>query len=229
MGEQEEAPKQEFSQPLISVDVVPVWAEEGRVLFGLGARQFEPYKGALALPGVLMGRERSLEAALRALENKVGITSPQSLRDIGVFDSMERDPRGPTLSIAKIAVLDPDEAASARREGTLVSWSLSEATQETLEPQEASLPFDHEGIVRQARKHLSRTLWEDPGLLRALLGARFTTRTATSVYRDLTGDRSLHPSNIRRRLDAVEGLEASEEMVSDGPGRPSTSWRWTKG
>lgn len=228
MGARKKAASREFSQPLISVDVVPVWVENGRVLFGLGARQYEPFKGALALPGVLMGRERSLEAALRALKSKVGIEAPRLLRDIGVFDAAERDPRGPTLSIAKVALLNPDEAASARREGTLTSWSLNDAAQDTLEPQDAALPFDHDGIVRQARQYLAGALWSDSVLTRGLLGERFTTREATGVHRDLTGDVSLHPSNVRRRLAALDGLESSDEVVSDGQGRPSTAWTWSE-
>lgn len=218
--------KQEFSQPLVSVDVVPAWTEEGRVLFGLGTRQYEPFKGALALPGVLIGHERSQEAAMRALKIKVGIESPRVLRNIGVFDSLERDPRGPTLSIAKVAILDPTEAASARDKNMMDPSFLWEATADSLEPREATLPFDHDGIVHQARQYLSGALWDDPALARALLGERFTTREATGIYRDLTGDVAAHPSNVRRRLVALDGLESGEDVVSDGRGRPSATWHW---
>lgn len=224
MGERK---TEEFSQPLISVDVVPIWTDNGHLKIGLGTRQFEPFKGALALPGVLMGHERSLDAALRALKTKVGINTPTLLRDIGVFDSAERDPRGPTLSIAKIAVLDPTHATTACEEGTMTAWSLKDATQETLEPQEATLPFDHNSIVSQAREHLSETLWGDPALARAVLGESFTTREATSILRDLTGEAAMHPSNVRRRLTALDGLEMGEDVVSDGRGRPSNAWHWS--
>lgn len=218
--------RQESSQPLISVDVVPIWTDNTRLKFGLGTRQYEPFKGALALPGVLMGHERSLEAALRALTSKVGIGSPTLLRDIGVFDSTERDPRGPTLSIAKIAVLDPTHAAQACQAGTMHAMLLREITQKSLEPREAVLPFDHESIVSQAHERLSETLWGDPALAKAILGESFTTREATSILRDLTGDTTMHPSNVRRRLSALDGLEMSEDVVSDGRGRPSNAWHW---
>lgn len=217
--------KQDFSQPLVSVDVVPVWAEDGRVMLGLGARQFEPYKGVLALPGVLMGRERSLEAALRALKSKVGIEHPRFLRDIGVFDAAERDPRGPTLSIAKVAVLDPAEVESARRAGTLSGVPLREVAPDSLKPRKDPLPFDHDSIARQARQYLAEALWTDETLTLSLMGERFTTREATAVDRDLTGNSSRHPSNVRRRLTTL-GLKDSGEVASEGMGRPSTVWVW---
>lgn len=223
MGETE---KQEFNQPLVSVDVVPVWVENGRVMLGLGTRQFEPYEGVLALPGVLMGRERSLEAALRALKSKVGIEHPRFLRDIGVFDSAERDPRGPTLSIAKVAVLDPAEVESARRAGTLSGVPLREVAPDSPKPRKDPLPFDHDGIARQARQYLAGALWTDETLTLSLMGERFTTREATAVHRDLTGDADMHPSNVRRRLTAMRGLRDSGEVVSEGMGRPSTAWVW---
>lgn len=100
---------------------------------------------------------------------------------------------------------------------------------DSVEPREASLPFDHDGIVRQARQYLAGALWSDPALTRGLLGERFTAREATSIHREVTGDVTLHPSNIRRRLDAMEGLEMREEVVTDGRGRPSNIWQWRKG
>lgn len=219
--------EQEHSQPLISVDVVPVWVENGQVMLGLGTRQFEPFKGAHALPGVLMGHERSLEASLRALKTKVGIEHPRLLRDIGVFDSAERDPRGPTLSIAKVAILDPHEAESARRSGTMSATLLRDvAPSNVLEPVEDVLPFDHDYIAHQARQYLAGTLWTNATLTMSLMGERFTTREATAVHRDLTGEVSAHPSNVRRRLISMEGLESSEEAVTEGQGRPSTAWQW---
>lgn len=219
---------QEFSQSLVSVDVVPVWVKGGQVMLGLGIRQLEPFKGVLALPGVLMGHERSLEAALRALKSKVGIERPRLLREAGVFDSPERDPRGPTLSLAKVAILDPAEAETARTAGNLSCVPLHEVASDPLEPREDALPFDHDRIVQHARKHLARELWVDEEITRSLMGERFTTREAVAVHRDITGDVSLHPSNIRRRLIALEGLEDSEEVVSEGQGRPSTAWQWQK-
>ena len=228
MGGQKKAQDQEFSQPLISVDVVPVWVENGRIMLGLGVRQFEPFKGVLALPGVLMGHERSLEAALRALKSKVGIEHPRFLRDIGVFDSAERDPRGPTLSIAKVAILDPSEAESARRAGTMSGVPLREVTPDSLEPREDSLPFDHDGIVRQARQSRAGALWDNLTLTMSLMGEKFTTREATAVHRDLTGEESMHPSNVRRRLVSMDGLESSDEAITEGQVRPSTAWQWQK-
>lgn len=211
--------KQTFAQPLVSIDVVPVWVEDGQAQFGLGVRKYEPFKGVLALPGVLMGHERSGEAAARALSTKVGIepSGVLAVRDVGVFDSAERDPRGPTMSIAKVAVLATTAAAAAVEQGTMTAHLLAEA-------QVDSLPFDHARIAVEARKTLAAALWSDPAVLRALLGDGFSTSEAVALESGLTGG-GADLSNMRRRLAAVPGL-LSGPGVRGKTGRPSTSWLW---
>lgn len=211
-----------FDQPLVSIDVVPVWVDGTRIMYGLGIRQNPPFAGELALPGVLMGHERSVEAAERALSSKVGIV-PEAVRhltDIGVFDSRERDPRGPTLSIAKLAVLAPEAAAAACEAGSLhrAGWGPEDPA--------FGLPFDHDTIVDRAHRHLAGSFWTDAALLRSLLGGTFTTKTVTGVYRELSGDDGVHPSNIRRRLESIDGLELGSSTVTQGRGRPTSVWTW---
>lgn len=204
-----------YDQPLISVDVVCVWAEGGSLRLGLGRRLNEPFAGALALPGVLMVRERSTEAALRALSEKVGITDVGLLRDIGVFDAADRDPRGPTLSIAKLAFITPEAAASSDR---MEAVGFDEAP---------TLPFDHAGIIAAARANLGQLLWADREAARMLLGEDFTTSDITVLGREISGVRE-HPSNVRRRMEGTgwATLTGQRRMPASGRGRPTAVWTW---
>lgn len=214
--------EQIYEQPLVSVDVVPLWIEgDGDLNVTLGRRLNEPFQGDLALPGVLMGRERSIDAAGRALRTKVGIDpAAATLRDAGVFDALERDPRGPTMAISKLAV-------GSQRD--LAAGDLAEAHPIHDLPE---LPFDHAAIIRAAVSVLGQLLWTDPDVARALLGPEFTTRTATAVQSRLEQAAGQPPradaSNMKRRLLALGWCTPTERtaLPEGATGRPSTVWTW---
>lgn len=243
---------QRYEQPLVSVDVVPLWAAaDGTLHVTLGRRLNEPFRGELALPGVLMGRERSVEAAARALRTKVGVEpGAVVLRDIGVFDSRERDPRGPTMAVAKAGFglqrdlsggrSAADELDGRDRPGAEHSGAeLSNAELSGVEHAEAvpvadlpSLPFDHETIIKAACRALARLLWTDREVCAALLGPAFTTRTATAVQRQLEvvagQEARADASNMKRRLQVLGWVTPTErtELPEGATGRPSTVWNW---
>lgn len=208
------------SQPLISVDVVPLQRDpDGGVNVILGARLFEPFLGELALPGVLLQHELVREAAGRALRDKTGITDHASLVDAGVFDNPDRDPRGPTLSIAHLAALSPgtDHGANGR------AMPLHEAT---------GLPFDHDSIVRAGAKALLRELWQDKAVTQHFMGETFSTRDAVQTQKALlasTGVGSaIDASNLSRKIAGtgwVTRTRASGDVGSSG-GRPPAVWAW---
>lgn len=99
-------------QSAVSLDVVALrfGADDPAVTFGVAPRQWEPFAGELALPGVLLGRgERLATAARRAVHSKLGVPDQEivAVGQLVTFDEPHRDPRGPTLSIAMWAVLGP--------------------------------------------------------------------------------------------------------------------------
>ena len=90
---------------LVSVDVLALHFDRTsrQVKLGVTIRQWAPFAGQPALPGVLLGDgERLKDAALRALTGKLQL-APATVSGIGqvvTFDEPNRDPRGPTLSVA---------------------------------------------------------------------------------------------------------------------------------
>lgn len=251
-GDADQADAQRYEQPLVSVDVVPLWAAaDGTLHVTLGRRLNEPFRGELALPGVLMGRERSVEAAARALRTKVGVEpGTVVLRDIGVFDSHERDPRGPTMAVAKAGFglqrdllggelpdvglpgAGPSGAGSsdAGPSGAGLGAGHAEAAPVAELP---ALPFDHASIIGAACRALARSLWTDREVCAALLGPEFTTRTATAVQRQLEAfggqEARADASNMKRRLQVLGWVTPTErtELPDGATGRPSTVWVWT--
>lgn len=104
-------------QSAVSLDVVALrfGADDTTVTFAVAPRQWDPFAGELALPGVLLGRgERLAVAAHRAVHSKLGVPDDTILAvgQLVTFDEPNRDPRGPTLSIAMWAVLGHAAAAA---------------------------------------------------------------------------------------------------------------------
>ncbi|WP_114854382.1 NUDIX hydrolase [Brachybacterium sp. YJGR34] len=213
-----------FEQPLVSVDVVPLHlGADGTLRVTLGPRQFAPHLGEPALPGVLMGRERSVEAAARALRTKTGIEAEVLLRDVGVFDSPARDPRGPTMAVTKLALGPARDLAPGPPALAVPVAALG------------PLPFDHAAMIAAAVRSLAAQIWQDREMARALLGAEFTTRTATALQRELEQAAGqavrADASNMKRRLLATGWVRPTDRVAlpEGATGRPSTVWEWEPG
>ena len=132
-----------YQNPALATDAV--WIQRGRILLVRRARA--PGRGMWALPGGFVEqRETVEEAVVRELREETGLAArPVAL--VGVYSGPHRDPRKPTTSVVFLMSGRPrrpkggDDAASAE-------WVLlSEAR---------PLAFDHERIVRDARRLYAR-------------------------------------------------------------------------
>lgn len=201
-----------FENPMLSVDVVVVrYSTTTGLQLGISKRLFAPHLGDLALPGVLMlAGERVAEAGSRAVTSKLGL-APEDVRSIvvgKVFDTPERDVRGPTVSIGCLAVVVPDAAGR----GEWVSFDEVPA-----------LPFDHNEIVAATRTWFRHLIWENVDVTKALLGEVFSTKDMAALEDALSGAHR-NQANVHRKLDQTAFVERTEGPVT-GRGRPQTYWR----
>lgn len=196
-----------WQQPLVSVDVVALSWSDDVLRFALHERQNEPFAGAAALPGVLLLPGETLVAAVhRAASSKLGLDERQIVHvgQVGAFDGTNRDPRGATISIAHLAVVN-----DSTHELPLGSW-VTEAE---------GLPFDHDEILTSAFARLGLLLWHDWALTRALFGEEFTTRSALALSHRLDALPN-RASNIAR------WLESTERVRRVGQSGRAAVWRW---
>ncbi|EWS80035.1 DNA hydrolase [Brachybacterium phenoliresistens] len=206
----------EFEQALVSVDVVAMVYSAGTLQVCLPPRQFAPFLGEAALPGVLIGRETSVQAAERALATKAGARA-ERLEDVGVFDTDGRDPRGPTMAIAKLALGVQPLAGTP-------SLHLQELGAVR------GLPFDHEAIILRAAASLGRLLLTEAEALRLLFGPVLSVRDVLTVARALeqaTGRAILPTDNngIRRLLGTHGATKTGEYAAGASKGHPSALYR----
>lgn len=202
-----------MEQSVVSIDVVTLrcWDADNGVRIGIAPREFEPFTGELALPGVLLGRgERLVDAARRAVHTKLGIPA-EAIGAVGqlvTFDEPHRDPRGPTLAIAMWAVV-------AEHEGPAEWVGFDEVP---------PLAFDHNRIVDTSRALLAGLLWKDATLTRALAGDEFPATRAVDLSTSLNGARP-DPANLNRTLAAIPGLgRTGERRRVKATGRPAVVW-----
>lgn len=202
-------------QSAVSLDVVALrfGADDPAVTFGVAPRQWEPFAGELALPGVLLGRgERLVTAARRAVHSKLGVPEDAILAvgQLVTFDEPHRDPRGPTLSIAMWAVLGGPATPTGAQ------WVSFDAV--------PPLAFDHNMIVEVARERLAEMLWKDLTFTRPLIGEQFPATRAVALATALAGTRP-DPGNLNRTLAAIPGLtRTGERMRTKATGRPAAVW-----
>lgn len=223
----------EYELPNISVDVVPVILDPatGTLEVVLGRRIFEPNLGEFALPGVLLTpHERLNEAAYRALEKKLGVLEANvaELIDLGTFDNPDRDPRGATVAIAKLAVITAVPEAD----------NVTRVRIEDIANDSYALPFDHNSIVLAASNLLAEKMLFNKAITKAILGNTFTTKTLRNVLVQLQetehGENIIFDaSNLTRQLKGTKWVEMVEDKetvtsltASTSRGRPSRVWTW---
>ncbi|MCQ2237571.1 MAG: NUDIX hydrolase [Bacteroidales bacterium] len=133
----------EYPRPAVTADVVAITKEnDPKVL--LIQRKFDPYKGCWAFPGGFMDMDETTEqCAIRELNEETGLVY-SSMTQIGAYSKVDRDPRGRTLTVAYLAIVDKPLLVNAQDDAAKAEWfSIN-----NLPP----LAFDHDEIMVDAIK-----------------------------------------------------------------------------
>lgn len=102
----------------------------------------EPFKGCWAIPGGFMNMDETAEqCAIRELKEETGL-EVEVVRQIGTYSKVDRDPRGRTISVAYLAVIDTEEDVRGQDDAAKAAWWPTDA----LPP----LAFDHDEIMEDA-------------------------------------------------------------------------------
>lgn len=130
-----------YPRPAVTTDcVVFTQEEEPKVL--LIQRGNEPYKGCWAFPGGFMNMEETAEeCAVRELKEETGLTVNR-IQQIGAYSKVDRDPRGRTISIAYLAIVDAPTAVSGMDDAAKAAWFPLSSLPD--------LAFDHQDILADA-------------------------------------------------------------------------------
>ena len=130
-----------YPRPAVTADCVVITSEEEpRVL--LIERGEEPFKGCWAIPGGFLNMDETTEqCAIRELEEETGLKIDKA-KQIGAYCKVDRDPRGRTISVAYLAIVERPLEVSGQDDAAKAKWFPVNA----LPP----LAFDHDEIMADA-------------------------------------------------------------------------------
>jgi len=132
-----------YPRPAVTADCIVITREaEPKVL--LIQRGDQPFKGGWAFPGGFMNMDETTErCAIRELEEETGL-KVSKVNQIGAYSKVERDPRGRTVTVAYLAIVDAPIAVNGQDDASKAQWFPLSALPE--------LAFDHADIMQDAIK-----------------------------------------------------------------------------
>jgi 8-oxo-dGTP diphosphatase len=208
-----------YPRPAVTADVVAFTWREGSLELLLIQRGIYPHRGGWALPGGFVDVGDAFDdqgedldtAAARELHEECGV-APGSveLHQLGAFGAPCRDPRIRLITVAYLALLPPELAATARAgdDAAHAEWvALSRLAG-------LELAFDHADIVETAIARLRHDAEHGP-VLRPLLAERFTWGELRALHGALWGARF-----DERRFRVIAGRLRADGVMRQLPGRP---------
>ena len=130
-----------YPRPAVTADVVAITKEEEPKVL-LIQRGNEPYKGCWAFPGGFMEMDETTEeCAIRELDEETGLKL-DSMVQVGAYSKVDRDPRGRTITIAYLAIVDGPLSVIAQDDAAKAEWFSINAL--------PALAFDHDEIMTDA-------------------------------------------------------------------------------
>ena len=140
-----------YPRPAVTADCIVITKEaEPKVL--LIERGDEPYKGCWAFPGGFMNMDENTEqCAIRELEEETG-QKVSEVHQIGAYSKVDRDPRGRTVTVAYLAIVDAPMAVSGQDDAAKAQWFPLTAflDKPSGKAERPELAFDHEEIMKDA-------------------------------------------------------------------------------
>ena len=132
-----------YPRPSVTADCIVITREaEPKVL--LIQRGGEPFKGCWAFPGGFMEMDETTEqCAIRELEEETGLKIHEVCQ-IGAYSKVDRDPRGRTITVAYLALVDAPLPVKGLDDAAKAQWFPLSAL--------PTLAFDHADILQDAIK-----------------------------------------------------------------------------
>ena len=110
-----------YPRPAVTADCVVITNEQQPKVL-LIQRGNEPFKGCWAFPGGFMDMDETTEhCAVRELKEETGL-AVSDLHQIGTYSKIDRDPRGRTISVAYLVIIDSPVEVTGQDDATKAEW-----------------------------------------------------------------------------------------------------------
>ncbi len=130
-----------YPRPAVTADCI-VFTKENTPKVLLIERGSDPFKGCWAFPGGFLNMDETTEqCAIRELKEETGLEVTR-VQQIGTYSKVDRDPRGRTITVAYLAIVDAPVAVTGQDDAANAEWwPLSDLPH---------LAFDHYDIMQDA-------------------------------------------------------------------------------
>ncbi len=130
----------------VTVDAVIFYRKADILNVLLIERKNDPFRNQWALPGGFLEENETMEeGAKRELEEETGLKI-KKLQQVGAFGTPGRDPRGRTISIAYVGLIDAEAKVKASDDAVDAKWfNMNDLP---------DLAFDHSRIISEANSLL---------------------------------------------------------------------------
>lgn len=201
-----------YEKPSVTVDAALFTIRDGLLQVLMTRRQEHPFRGKLALPGVFVRMEETLDAAAaRALYDKTGLHDIY-LEQLYTWGEPGRDPRMRVISVSYFALV-PVQALSG-----MTGAALYPAGEMAASP---DIAFDHSRIIACGMERI-RNKVNYTDIAFSLTGEEFTLPELQSIYEILLGQ-SLYKANFRKKI--AGRIEPTDRYTSGSQHRPSRIYR----
>ena len=130
-----------YPRPAVTADCI-VFTKESTPKVLLIERGSDPYKGCWAFPGGFMDMDETTDqCAIRELKEETGLDLTD-VQPIGTYSKVDRDPRGRTITVAYMAVVNAPLEVKGQDDAAKAQWFPIDKLPE--------LAFDHDEIMRDA-------------------------------------------------------------------------------
>ena len=211
----------EFSQDglaSVAVDLLVFTIEEDRLKILTIRRQYPPFEGQRALPGVFVRDDETLDqAAQRGLREETGLADIY-FEQLYTWGAPDRDPRRRVISVSYLALVDAQRLRGFGPGLRTTGAELSDV-QALLEAED--LAFDHRQIIACGRERLAGKVEYTP-IAFSLVPEEFTLPQLQRVYELLLG-KPLYKANFRKKIAPL--VEETDRSTSGDAHRPSKFYR----
>ena len=208
-----------YPRPALTVDCVVFGLDDEDLKVLLIQRDQPPYEGAWALPGGFVDMDETVEqAALRELQEETGI-SDVYLEQLYTFSTVDRDPRGRTVSVAHYALVRlSDHKVRAATDARDAGWFPVRRAKK--------LAFDHDEILKVALVRLrGKVVYQPIGF--ELLPPKFTLSALQRLYETILQQR-LDKRNFRKKVLSLGVLIELDERERGVPHRAARLYRFDR-
>lgn len=203
----------------------------------VGKRSEPPLKGRLQLLSAPVGSPDKLsEFPGDLIEATFGLKrTAYVFRQLGAYDALRRDPRGPVVSVGWWTAVPPDLAdqpggGNPRRHTRRLVERASDGGRPAVrwipvaEIASARLAFEQARVVRDAAADLAERV-QFTNIATQLCPTPFSMAELRRVYEVVWGV-DLDPANFHRKVTSLNGMvEATGQQTTGGPGRPAVLYR----